>query len=136
MALFVFVAVEASASKPYWRVALDDEGSDGRGRTSKDVLSRRIEPCASPQSVFDCLRLLFAKGTQGVCRGVNAIGVGFQQMSVTGSKAREEGRILSIADGFAIFRSGVPAIHFRCSRCVEDGSRRVADIDLTLAPCV
>ncbi len=32
--------------------------------------------------MFDRLRLLFAKGTQGVCGGVEEIGVGFQQWSV------------------------------------------------------
>ncbi len=40
--------------------------------------------------MFDRLRLLFAKGTQGVCGGVEEIGVGFQQWSVGGSQARKE----------------------------------------------
>ncbi len=35
---------------------------------------------------------------------VKRIGIGFQQRSVTGSKARKENRILSIFDGFATFK--------------------------------
>ncbi len=35
---------------------------------------------------FDRLRLLIAKGTQGVCGGVEEIGVGFQQWCVAGSQ--------------------------------------------------
>ncbi len=54
--------------------------------------------------MFDCLRLLFAKGTQWVCGGVEVIGVGFQQMSMTGSKARKEDRIRTIANSLAIFK--------------------------------
>ncbi len=49
---------------------------EGRRRTSKDVLSSRITTGASPQPVFDCLWLLFTKGTQWVCGGVKEIGVG------------------------------------------------------------
>ncbi len=60
---------------------------EGWRRTSKGVLFRRIEPGASPQPVFDFLRLPFTKGTPWVCGGVEEIGVGFQQLSVTGSKA-------------------------------------------------
>ncbi len=51
----------------------------GWRRTSKDVLSRRIVSKASPQLVIDYLRLLFTKGTQRVCGGVEGIGRGFQQ---------------------------------------------------------
>ncbi len=36
--------------------------------------------------MFDCLRLLFAKGALGLCGGVKEIGVGFQQWSVAGSQ--------------------------------------------------
>ncbi len=43
--------------------------------------------------MFDRLRLLFAKGTLGVCGGVGEIGVGFQQWSVAGSEARKEDRV-------------------------------------------
>ncbi len=43
--------------------------------------------------MFDRLRLLFAKGTQGVCGGVEEIGVGFQQWCVAGSQARREDRV-------------------------------------------
>ncbi len=39
--------------------------------------------------MFDRLRLLFAKGTQGVCGWVEEIGVGFQQWSVAGLQARK-----------------------------------------------
>ncbi len=45
--------------------------------------------------MFDRLRLLFAKWTQGVCGGVEEIGVGFQQWSVAGSQARKEDRVRS-----------------------------------------
>ncbi len=37
--------------------------------------------------MFDRLRLFFAKGTQGVCVGVEEIGVDFQQWDVAGSQA-------------------------------------------------
>ncbi len=40
--------------------------------------------------MFNRLRLLFAKGPQGICGGVEEIGVGFQQWSVAGSQARKE----------------------------------------------
>ncbi len=43
--------------------------------------------------MFDRLRLLFAKGTQGVCGGVEEIGVGFQQWCVAGSQACQEDRV-------------------------------------------
>ncbi len=46
--------------------------------------------------MLDGLWLLFAKGTRWVCGGVEEIGVGFQQRSVTGSKARKEDRIRTI----------------------------------------
>ncbi len=52
--------------------------------------------------MFDYLRLLFAKGTQGVCGGVESIGVGFQQWSVAGSQARKEDRVRSAASGHAV----------------------------------
>ncbi len=44
------------------------------------------------------------KGTQWVYGGVEEIGVSFQQMSVTGSKAGKEDRIRTIANEFAIFK--------------------------------
>ncbi len=46
--------------------------------------------------MFDRLWLLFAKGTQGVCGGVEEIGVGFQQRCVAGSQARQEDRVLRL----------------------------------------
>ncbi len=61
-----------------------------RTRTSKDVLSSHIEPEASPQSVFAWLRIIFTKGIQWVCGGVEQIGVGLQQRGVTSSKARKD----------------------------------------------
>ncbi len=49
--------------------------------------------------MFDRLRLLFAKGAQGVCGGAEEIGVGFQQWCVAGSQARQEDRVRSVASG-------------------------------------
>ncbi len=72
-------------------------------RTSKDVLPDCIEPGALPQPVFDCLWLPFTKGTQGVCEGVEEIGVGFQQRSVAGSKTRKQYRARLVVNGHAIF---------------------------------
>ncbi len=72
--------------------------------TSKDVLTSCIEPGASPQQVFECLRPLFTKRTQGACGGVEEIGVGFQQRIVAGSKARKEDRVRSVANDHVIFR--------------------------------
>ncbi len=62
------------------------------------------------------MRLLFAKGTQGACGGVEEIGVGFEQRSVTGSKTHKEDGVRSVANGHAIFSPGEPAIHLRCLR--------------------
>ncbi len=45
--------------------------------------------------MFDRLWLLFAKGTQGVCGGVEEVGAGFQQWGVTGSQAHKEDRVRS-----------------------------------------
>ncbi len=99
--------------------------------------------------MFDCLRLLFAKGTQGVCGGVEEIGVGFQQWSMASSQARKEDRVHSVASGHAILRPGEPAIHLRYPRvcwwwiykcfadegsrgCIGNGPKRVAQL-LTLS---
>ncbi len=93
--------------------------------------------------MFDCLRILFAKGTQVVCGGVEEICVGFQQWSVAGSEAREEDRVRSVSSSYAIFGPGEPAIHIRGPRicrwwiykcpadegsrgCIGNGPRRVA----------
>ncbi len=93
--------------------------------------------------MFDRLRLLFAKGTQGVCGGVEEIGVGFQQWSVAGSQACKEDRVRSVASGHAILGPGEPATHLHCPRIcrwwirkrpadegprlsIGDGPRRVA----------
>ncbi len=87
---------------------------------------------ASTQSVFDCLWLVFTKGTQGVCRGVEEIGAGFQQRSVAALKVRKEDRVRSVVGGRAIFGPGEPVIHLRCPRVcwwwvcwcsVDEGSR-------------
>ncbi len=56
--------------------------------------------------MFDRLRLLFAKGTQGVFGGIEEIGVGIQQWSVAGSGA----------SGHAFLGPGEPAIHLHCTR--------------------
>ncbi len=61
-----------------------------------------VEPGAYSQPVFDCLRLRFTKRTQCVCGGVEKIDVGFQQRSMTGSKARTEDRAHTIANGFEV----------------------------------
>ncbi len=74
---------------------------EGWGRTSKDVLCHLTESGESPQPVFYCLRLLFAKGTKWVCRGVREIDARFQQRSVIGSKAWKEGHIRTIVNRFA-----------------------------------
>ncbi len=52
--------------------------------------------------MFDRMRLLFAKGAQGVCGGVEEIGVGFQQWCVADSQARKEDRVRSVTSGRAI----------------------------------
>ncbi len=70
----------------------------GKGHP-KNVLSRYIRPGASLQPAFDYLWLLFAKGTQWVCGGV-------QERTETSSKARKEDFIHTIANGFAVFRLG------------------------------
>ncbi len=57
---------------------------------SRHLLSSCIEPTASPEPVFDCLRLFLTKGKHGVCGGVGQIGVGLQQRSVAGLKAYKE----------------------------------------------
>ncbi len=56
--------------------------------------------------MFDRLRLLLAKGTQGVCGGVEEIGVGFQQWCLAGSQARKEDRVRSVASGRGILGPG------------------------------
>ncbi len=56
--------------------------------------------------MFDRLRLLFAKGTQGACGGVEEIDVGFQQWSVAGSQAHKEDHIRSFVSGHAILGPG------------------------------
>ncbi len=95
--------------------------------------------------MFDRLRLLFAKETQGACGGVEEIGVGFRQWCVAGSQAREEDRVRSVAIGRAILGPGELAIHLHCPRIcrwwirerpADEGSRggigdwsgRVADV--------
>ncbi len=66
-----------------------------------NVLPRRIKSGASPQPVFNCLRLPYAKGTLWFCGGVEEIGVHFQQQSVTGSTPRREIGIRTITNRFA-----------------------------------
>ncbi len=62
------------------------------------------------------LWLLFTKGTQGVCGGVEGIDVGFQQRSVAALKVHKEDRFRTAANGHAIFGPGEPAIYLRCPR--------------------
>ncbi len=95
-AVVVIVVAEASAPKVYPRVTLASASTlsgsvvrtldKGWTRTSKDILSSCIKPGAPSQPGFDCLRLLFANGTQRVYGGAEEIGVGFQQRSVAGSQ--------------------------------------------------
>ncbi len=61
--------------------------------------------------MVDCLRLLFTKGTQGVCCGFEEIGVGFQKWSLAGSQARKEDRVRLVASALAIIGPDEPAIH-------------------------
>ncbi len=120
--LHVVIFVEASVSKVYPRVSLASastlSGSVVRTfrRTSKGVLSSCVECGASPQPVFDFLRLLFTKGTQWVCGGVDEISVGFHQRSLAGSKARKEDCVRTVANGYTIFRPKEPGTHLRCPR--------------------
>ncbi len=107
----VFVVVfDASAPKvsdsqhPFKVVSKDREVWK---RTSKDVLSSCVKP------VFNCLWLLFAKGTQGVCGGFEEMCVGLQQWCVAESEAREEDRIRSVGSGSAVLGPIEPAIHLR-----------------------
>ncbi len=74
--------------------------------------------------MFDRLWLLFAKGTQGVCGGVEEIGVGSQQWCVAGSQARQEDRVRSVASGRAILGPGEPAIHLHCPRICRWWTRK------------
>ncbi len=54
-------------------------------------------------------------GTQGVCGGVEEIGVGFQQWGVAGSQARQKDRVSSVASGRPILGPGEPAIQLPLS---------------------
>ncbi len=83
----------------------------------KNIFYLRVEHLTSLQPVFDCLRFLFAKGKQWVYRGVVEIGVRFQEMSVTGSKACKADHIRTIANRLAIFGPGKFAIHLRSVFC-------------------
>ncbi len=66
--------------------------------------------------MFDYLRLFFTKWTQWVCGGVEKIGVGFQQWSVTDSKARKEDSFCMVANGRAILCPREPTIQLGCPR--------------------
>ncbi len=93
-----------------------NKGPKGSRRTSKDVLSRTIECRLSAQPMFDFLGLAFAKGTRLICKRFEEIGESFHQRSVTDLKACKEECILTIANGFPIFRPVKTAIHPRCPR--------------------
>ncbi len=75
--------------------------------------SGRIEPGASPQLVFGCLQLSCTKRAQWVCEGVEEIGVGFQQRSMTGPKAHKKDRVRTVEKGQATFRLDT---HLHCPR--------------------
>ncbi len=103
------------------------------------MLSRSIDPGAFSQPVFDCLWLLFKKGTQLVCEGVEKIWVGFLQGSVTGLKLQRGDHDHTVVNGIAFRYPGQPTIHNRCTFVVDllelcgrrvlwmrDGSRAVA----------
>ncbi len=87
--------------RAYWRVTLASVSTlsglvvrtlrSGKGHP-KNVLSRYIRPGA----VFDYLWLLFAKGTQWVCGGV-------QERTGTGLKARKEDCIHTIVMDLQFF---------------------------------
>ncbi len=83
-----------------------DTAVDAEASTPKAYSRGGEVPClvASPQPVFGCLRLLFTKATQWVCRGVDEIGVCLQQGSVAGPKTYKEDRVRTIVYGLAIFR--------------------------------
>ncbi len=107
--------VDASAPRAYWRVTLASASTLSRSvvRTLRVGGGLPIEShrdWASPQVVIDCLGLLFAKGTQWVCGGVEKMGVGFQQWSMTGLKVHKDDRIHTIAIGFAILRTYTSAV--------------------------
>ncbi len=99
--------VLASASTLSAAMARTVKSGEGLSKLSSD--SSRIEPGASPQPEFDCLRLLFAKWTQGVCGGVEEIGIGFQQRNVAGSQARKEDRVRTVVSGHSIVGPGESA---------------------------
>ncbi len=91
--------------------------------------------------MLDCLQILFAKGTQGVCGGVEEI---CDQWSVAGSEAREEDRVRLAASSHTNIGPREPVMHVRCPRtsqcwmykcpadegsrgCIGNGPRRVVD---------
>ncbi len=59
-----------------------------QGRWVEKDFLLAFEPAASSQPVFDCLRLLFKKGTQGIYGEAKKIDKVFHQWSVPGLKAR------------------------------------------------
>ncbi len=102
------VVVDSSAPRAYgWGVTLVNfstlSGLWLRGRTSKDVLSRCIEPWAPPHPVFYGLFLNFAKRARWICGRTGEMDVRFQERCVTGSKARKDDRVRTVAICFATF---------------------------------
>ncbi len=67
------------------------------------ALPGRVKHWASLQAIFDCLRFPYTKGTQRFCGGVEAIGVHFQQQSVTGPTSRKQIRTRTITNRFATY---------------------------------
>ncbi len=142
------VVVEASAPKVYSRVTIANastlSGSVVRSSRGGQGLPNMFCLVASSLAHHRCqCLLLFAKGTQWVCGGVEDIGVGVQQWSVADSQGRKEDRVRSSVSGHAILGPGEPAIHLCCPRIrrwwickrpayegsrggIGDGPRRVA----------
>ncbi len=106
----VTLASASTLSGPVVRTLMGGEGLPNMFCLVASSLGRLRSQCSYR------LRLLFAKGTKGVCGGVEEIGVGFQQWCVAGSRARQEDRVRLVASGRAIFGPGETTIHLRCPR--------------------
>ncbi len=117
--------VEASGPKAYPRVPLTGattlSGSavrtldDGEGASKTFCLAASSFGHLPSQCSIVCGSSL-QRGHSGFKGGVEEIGVGFQQRSVTSSKARKEDCVRSVANGHPTFGPGGPAIKRRKSR--------------------
>ncbi len=70
----------------------------------------------SLKQVFECQRLLFAKGATWVCKGFEELDTNFQQSGVAGMKKHKEDHNRAIASGFAILKRGNITIHVCCTK--------------------